>query len=399
MKNALYIQSGGPTAVINCSACGVIRECQGLLEKGGRLYASLHGIDGLLTDHLYDCTDMDEMQLRRLQNTPSMAFGSCRYTVREDSGEDYDRILATLKKYEIYYIFINGGNGSVAAGHRLAVHLDKAGYKCRLMVIPKTVDNDIAIVDHAPGFPSAARHTVITISELVHDMYTYDTDLIMAVEVMGRNTGYLAAAAAAAGKTGWGPDLIYVPEVVFDPEQFVQDVTQVLQKKGKCFAVVAEGVKTSDGKYLFEDTTINKADDPAKNMGGITPYLNQLLRKYFTCKIRCIDLGLMQRCGAHDASEIDKKEAQKLGREAVKRAFAGETKKMVTLTRISSYPYRTKIQSLELEQVADVERVMDLAYLEENHHQIRESYMDYILPLIGPLPEYVELTGIVQQDR
>ena len=151
-----------------------------------KLYASLHGIDGLLHDHLYDCTDMDEMQLLRLRNTPSMAFGSCRYTVREDTEEDYDRILATLKKYQIYYIFINGGNGSVAAGHRLCEHLKKAGYPCCLMVIPKTVDNDIAIVDHAPGFPSAARHTVITISELVHDMYTYDTDLIMAVEVMGR---------------------------------------------------------------------------------------------------------------------------------------------------------------------------------------------------------------------
>ncbi len=393
MRNALYIQSGGPTAVINCSACGVIRECQELLEKGGKLYASLHGIDGLLHDHLYDCTDMDEMQLRRLENTPSMAFGSCRYTVREDSGEDYDRILATLKKYDIYYIFINGGNGSVAAGYRLSENLKKVGYACRLIVIPKTVDNDIAIVDHAPGFPSAARHTVITISELVHDMYTYDTDLIMAVEVMGRNTGYLAAAAAAAGKTGWGPDLIYVPEVVFDPEQFVKDVAEVIQKKGKCFAVVAEGVKTADGRYLFEDTTVNKADDPSKNMGGITPYLNHLLRKYFTCKIRCIDLGLMQRCGAHDASEIDKKEAQQLGREAVKYAFAGENGKMVTLTRTSSYPYRTKIQILDLEQVAGVERVMDLSYLEENHHQIRESYMDYILPLIGALPEYVELKG------
>ena len=394
MRNALYIQSGGPTAVINCSAYGVIRECQVRLEKGEKLYASLHGIDGLLHDHLYDCTDMDEIQLERLQNTPSMVFGSCRYTVRENSGEDYDRIIATLKKYEIYYIFINGGNGSVAAGYRLSEHLKKAEYECRLIVIPKTVDNDIAIVDHAPGFPSAARHTVITISELVHDMYTYDTDLIMAVEVMGRNTGYLAAVAAAAGKTGWGPDLIYVPEVVFDPAQFVKDVAEVIQKKGKCFAVVAEGVKTSDGRYLFEDTTVNKTDDPSENMGGITPYLNHLLRKHFTCKIRCIDLGLMQRCDAHDASEIDKKEAKKVGSEAVKRAFEGESGKLITLTRVSNQPYRIKIQTLNLDQAAGVERVMDLSYLEENHHQIRESYMEYILPLIGTLPEYVELKKI-----
>lgn len=391
MKNALYIQSGGPTAVINCTAYGVLDECRKSGAGIDKLYASVHGIAGVLNDQFYDCGKLDDAQLEKLKNTPSMAFGSCRYTVREDVEEDYGKIVATLKKHDIYYIFMNGGNGSVAAGNRLYHHLKKLKYECRLIVIPKTVDNDIAIVDHAPGFPSAARHTVITISELVHDMYTYDTDLIMAVEVMGRNTGYLAAAAAAARKTGWGPDLIYVPEVTFDPLQFVKDVEEVLKEKGKCFAVVPEGVKTADGKYLFEDTTVNKAADPSKNMGGITPYLNTLLRQYFSCKIRCIDLGLMQRCAAHDASELDKQEAEMLGRTAVTCALAGESNKMVTLTRTSDKPYHIKYETLNLGEVADVERVMDLKYLKENHHDIEDSYMDYILPLIGELPDYVEL--------
>lgn len=377
--------------MINCSAYGVIDECRRAGAQIDRLYASLHGIAGVLHDNLYDCTDLETEQLEHLKKTPSMAFGSCRYTVREDSGEDYERIIATLKKYEIYYIFINGGNGSVAAGNRLAAHLKQAGYDCRLMVIPKTVDNDIAAVDHAPGFPSAARHTAIAVSELAHDMYTYDTDLIMAVEVMGRNTGYLAAAAAAARRTGWGPDLVYVPELTFDPDKFVRDVAEVMKKKGKCLAVVAEGVKTADGKYLFEDTTVNKSEDPSRDMGGITPYLNGLLRRNFDCKIRCIDLGLMQRCDAHDASEIDRTEAEALGREAVRRALAGESGRMMTLTRTGGGDYEVKIQSLALEQVADVERVLDLKYIKGNHADIEEDYMEYILPLIGELPEYIEL--------
>lgn len=391
MKNALYIQSGGPTAVINCTAYGVLDECRKNGADIDRLYASVHGIAGILNDQLYDCGKLDNVQLEKLKDTPSMAFGSCRYTVREDVEEDYEKIIATLKKHDIFYIFMNGGNGSVAAGSRLYRHLKKMDYECRLIVIPKTVDNDIAVVDHAPGFPSAARHTVITISELVHDMYTYDTDLIMVAEVMGRNTGYLAAASAAARRTGWGPDLIYVPEVTFDPLQFVKDVEQVLKEKGKCFAVVPEGVKTADGKYLFEDTTVNKAADPSRNMGGITPYLNTLLRQCFSCKIRCIDLGLMQRCAAHDASELDKEEAEMLGRTAVTCALGGETDKMVTLTRLSDQPYRVKYETLDLEKVADVDRVMDLKYLKDNRHDIEESYMDYILPLIGELPDYVEL--------
>jgi 6-phosphofructokinase 1 len=390
-RNSLYIQSGGPTAVINTSAYGVIAECRKWQPDMGRLYAAGHGIVGVMEGILYDCDAEDEAQLELLEKTPSMAFGSCRYEVREDVDLDYEKIVETLRKYEIYYIFINGGNGSVAAGHRLYRYLSAHQYDCRLMVIPKTVDNDIAGVDHAPGFPSAARHVVESIAELVHDMHTYDTDLIMVAEVMGRNTGYLAAASLAAGETGYGPDLIYVPEVTFDPEQFVEDVRQVLARKGKCFAVVPEGVKTADGKYLFEDTTVNRADDPSRNMGGITPYLNALLRRHFTCKIRCIDLGLMQRCAVHDVSEIDRQEAEELGRAAVRMAREGRTGEMVTLVRTSDAPYQAEIRSVALEEIADQDRTMDLSYVEPDHHSISRSYLDYILPLIGPLPVYARL--------
>ena len=390
-RNALYIQSGGPTSVINTSAFGVITECRKYRDEIGKLYASAHGIVGVMEGELYDCFAEDEKQLELLKQTPSMIFGSCRYEVREDVEYDYEKILDTLKRFHIYYIFINGGNGSAAAGLRLYRYLTKAGYDFRLIVIPKTVDNDIAEIDHAPGFPSAAKHVVETIAELVHDMYTYDTDLIMVAEVMGRNTGFLAAASMAACETGYGPDLIYVPEITFDPKKFVADVRKVIDKKGKCFAVVPEGVKTSDGKYLFESTTVNKAQDPSRNMGGITPYLNSLFRENFTCKIRCIDLGLMQRCAVHDASDVDRREAEVLGREAVKRSLNGHSGEMITLNRRSDFPYEAAITGIPLEEVAGKDRVLDLSYVMPEGNYIHEKYLDYILPLIGELPRYAKL--------
>lgn len=390
-KNALYIQSGGPTSVINTSAYGVIAECKKYGEEIVKLYASAHGIVGVMEGELYDCYAEDESQLELLKKTPSMAFGSCRYEVREDVDWDYEKILGTLKQFHIYYIFINGGNGSAAAGQKLYNYLTKVDYEFKLMVIPKTVDNDIAEIDHAPGFPSAAKYVLETIAELVHDMHTYDTDLIMVAEVMGRNTGFLAAAALAACQTGYGPDLIYVPEVIFDPEKFVTDVGAVLEKKGKCFAVVPEGVKTSDGKYLFESTTVNKAQDPSRNMGGITPYLNELLREHFTCKIRCIDLGLMQRCAVHDVSQVDSQEAEALGKMAVKMALEGHSAEMVTLNRKSDFPYETEITGIALEQVAGKDRVLDLRYVTPEQNFINKEYLNYILPLIGELPKYADL--------
>ncbi len=385
--NALYIQSGGPTAVINASGAGVIRRCQ-KDAKIGRIYAARHGIKGVLTDDLVDCSEFTEDTLKLLEHTPAMAFGSTRYTVQEDGEEEYQKILAVLSAHDIRYLFLNGGNGTAKAAMRLSSYLEKQAYEIHLVMIPKTVDNDIALIDHAPGFPSAARHVVITTAELIHDMQIYDTPLIMAVEVMGRNTGFLAAATKAAELTGFGPDLIYVPEVSFTPERLVEDVRRVMEKKHKCFVVVPEGVKTPDGKYLFEDTTVNKSDDPSVNMGGITPYLSKLFRQHFSCKIRCIDLGLMQRCAAHTVSPIDLQEAGQLGEAAVEGALNGWHQVLVTHRRISSEPYRTAITCLPLKEAAGIDAVMDTACVTEDGCGIREEYLDYILPLIGPLPVY-----------
>ena len=391
VANALYIQSGGPTAVINTSAYGVIDECRRHPEIN-RIYASEHGVVGLIERRLFDITD--EMAGEKLlPSTPSMIFGSCRYEIDEDDPlqTDYRKILKNLKSLDIRYIFINGGNGSVRAGLRLGRFLKSQAYDFRLMVVPKTVDNDISCIDHAPGFPSAARHVAVTVSELARDMMTYDTELIMFTEVMGRNTGFLAAASMAAKRIDLGPDLIYVPEVVFDQKKFIGDIRRVLKKKGKCFAVVAEGVKTADGKFLFEDISVNRGMDMQKNMGGITPYLNQLLRDHFDCKIRGIDLGLMQRCGAHDASDIDREEAEELGRRAVRAAVAGESLKMVTLRRVPGPQYQAEYDLAALEEVAKEDNCLPMSYVNEEKDYIREGFYDYIMPLIGELPRYTVL--------
>lgn len=389
--NALYIQSGGPTAVINTSAYGVIDECR-KSEKIDCIYASEHGIRGVIEKKIFDITKELKGE-KLLTKTPAMIFGSCRYEIDEEDPEkrDYKKVMDTLEALHIRYVFINGGNGSVRAGLRLSRYLQSQNYDFKLIVVPKTVDNDISCIDHAPGFPSAARHVVITVSELARDMMTYDTELILFAEVMGRNTGFLAAASLAAGEIEKGPDLIYVPEVVFNPQKFMTDIRRVLKEKGKCFVVVAEGVKTAAGRFLFEDMSVNRGMDMKKNMGGIVPYLNQLLRKNFDCKIRGIDLGLMQRCSIHDASETDKEEAEELGRRAVRAALAGESVKMVTLSRTPGNVYQAAYSLVSLEEVSKSDKCLPLSYVNETGDYVKEEFLEYILPLIGKLPEYTIL--------
>lgn len=377
--------------MINASAYGVITECRNQPEID-RIYASEHGILGLIKKKLFDITEKLPGE-EYLPDTPSMLFGSCRYEIDEEDPEqtDYHKVLDTLRTLHIRYIFINGGNGSVRAGLRLGQFLRSQNYDFRLIVIPKTVDNDISCIDHAPGYPSAARHVALTVAELARDMMTYDTELIVFAEVMGRNTGFLAAASTAARKIDIGPDLIYVPEITFSKEKFIRDVRQVLEKKGKCFAVAAEGVRTEDGKFLFEDVSVNKGMDMQKNMGGITPCISQLLRQHFSCKIRGIDLGLMQRCSIHNVSEIDRQEAEQLGRLAVKAAVGKESFRMVTLSRKPGQPYEAVYRLAELEEVAKKDNCLPLSYVTETENDIKEEFLDYILPLIGRLPNYTVL--------
>ncbi len=394
LYNALYIQSGGPTAVINSSAYGVITECAKHSGSIGKLYAAEHGLAGAINGRLFDLSLEKPAEFSLLQQTPAMVFGSCRHMI---SDGDCHMFLGTLKRFNIRCIFMNGGNGSVRGCLQLYKFLSKVNYKCSIVEIPKTVDNDISNIDHSPGFPSAARHLAISISELIQDMMVYDTNLIMAAEVMGRNSGYLAASTSAAGLTGFGPDLIYVPETVFNEEAFINDIGRVVAQKGKCFAVVAEGVKNQSGSYLFEKPAARGANKPPLNMGGVTPYLNMLLKKRFPCKIRCIDMGLMQRCSAHNVSAVDQKEAVLLGAAAVKAALEGASGKMVSLRRTSELSYQTETVLIDLEKVAASNNFLPTEYINETHNGIKPSFLNYIVPLIGDLPRYASLKKTIAQ--
>lgn len=389
IRNALYIQSGGPTAVINASAYGVIEECRCHRNEISTLYAARYGTIGVLNDELIDTAFLGQKDLALFTQTPSMIFGSCRYHMMDFQVDerDYRRYYEVLKKHDIGYLFLNGGNGTLASSIKIEQYLKRRQYDCKVMVIPKTVDNDIEGIDHSPGYPSSARHVIVTVSELAHDIRCYDTGIITVVEVMGRDTGWLAAASLAACENGNGPDLIYVPEVEFDLTRFLQDVREVIKRQKKCLIVVAEGVKNRQGRYMFEQLS-QSAGDPALNMGGVAICLASFLRQHFDCKVRGVDLGLMQRCGAHTAVPMDVQEAIALSRRAVQEALKGVSAKMVSAVRQNktSADFVETLVDLELAQQGG--HPLPKRFIAENGSFIQREFLEYLLPLVGTLPQY-----------
>jgi len=390
--NGLYIQSGGPTAVINSTAYGVIHKWRAQGATVGKLYAVIHGNFGLVNNMLYDTSEISDEELNKLINTPSMIFGSSRHRIPDgpEGYEQYDSIVQLIIDCNIHYIFYNGGDGSLRACNDLQAYLERKQIACSIIFIPKTVDNDIDGIDHAPGFPSTARYVNISISELVHDIRTYNTNLIAVVEVMGRRTGWLAASTLLAHSLGYGPDLIYVPECRFSMSKFIADVQSILQEKGKCVAVVAEGVRDEHNKFLFEYQD-EDVEQPELNMGGITPYLTSQLKKSFSCKIRGIDLGLMQRCSSHMTSTLDIEEAIQLGEAAVSLSLGGKTGHMVYIERISSKPYTSRVAMVPIDHAINGGHLLPLSYVNENENFIKDAFIDYIQPLVGDLPTYTKL--------
>ena len=386
-RNALYVQSGGPTAVFNASAYGVISEVLHHPKAIGRLYAARYGTVGILEDQLIDLSQFEEKSFEKLCQTPSMAFGSCRYRMREydEDDVDYRRYLNVLQKYDIGYLFLNGGNGTLASAIKIERYLKEQNYDCNIILIPQTVDNDIEGIDHSPGFPSAARHVVLTIAELAHDTRSYDTGLITVAEVMGRNTGWLAASARVACENGNnGPDLIYVPETEFSHEKFLEDVKAVYERKKKCFVVVAEGIRDEQGKCIFELSNYKNGQP-----GGTALYLADYLRERIECKVRGVNLGLMQRCAIHTASQLDLEESVRSGRRAVQEAIHGVSGIMVGNCRTDKG--ELKEQLVTFESAGKGEHAMPTTYIEENGCFIRRTFLDYIKPLIGEIPQYSEI--------
>ena len=382
--NALLGQSGGPTSVINASAAGVFIEALNQENITG-VFGAVHGIKGILEEDFIDISKEDIEELKRLKNTPSSAIGSVRYKLKDPKKDDseYRRLLEVFRKYNIRYFFYNGGNDSMDTCNKISKFFKKEGFDCNVMGVPKTIDNDLNVTDHSPGYGSAAKYVATTFMELFHDATVYDQPMITVVEVMGRNAGWLTAAAALAQHKGQGPDLIYLPEKTFDPEVFFSDVDRVLKQKGKVIVAVSEGIKTKEGKYVPELYQELKKDAFGHaQLGGTAQALVSELSNRFNVKLRAIEFSLMQRSAAHLASKVDVTEAFNAGRKAVKAAVSGATDKMIGFKRISSNPYKIKYVRIPLQKAANEEQKVPLRWIKEDHTGLTQDYIDYALPLI-----------------
>lgn len=385
-------QSGGPTAVINASAYGVIRTA---LDSPyiTNVYGAAHGIRGVLDDQLFDMGKEDDYELELLLHTPSSALGSCRYKLKDSDVDetDYKRILEIFQKYNVRYFFYNGGNDSMDTCNKISKYMQKVGYACRILGVPKTIDNDLWGTDHCPGYASAAKYIATSCMELYFDARVYDTSIVCIMECMGRHAGWLTASASIATHLGQGPDLVYVPERDFDIPTFVEDVRRVFNETGKCLVAVSEGIHDKDGKLIVEYGADNAPVDAFghKQLGGLSSYLASVIKREINVKVRDIEFSLLQRCAAHCASEVDVQESFRAGKAAVDCALLGISDKMIAFER--SYDpkgsYVCNIKLVDLTEVANAEKKIPDEMINEAGNGMTDKFIEYALPLIQGAPQ------------
>lgn len=383
--NAIFGQSGGPTSVINSSAAGVFLEALAHGDIIEKVFGAAHGIKGILSENFYDMSLEDKYELELLKTTPSSALGSCRYKLADVSVDntDYLRILEVFKKYNIRYFFYNGGNDSMDTCYKISKFMKEANWECRVMGVPKTIDNDLYGTDHCPGFASAAKYVSTSTMEVYLDANVYDTGMVTVLEMMGRNAGWLTAATAVAAANGMGPDLIYLPELPFDLDKMLKDVTKIYKEKGKCIVAVSEGLKSKDGKYIPELTgSMDRDAFGHAQLSGTAAILADYIKEKLDCKVRGIEFSLLQRCASHHGSKTDVEEAFMAGQEAVKVALSGQTDYMVGFERTSSAPYECKTKLIPLVDVANTEKKIPREWINEEGTGLKQPFLDYIMPLI-----------------
>lgn len=380
----LFGQSGGPTSVINASALGVFEEAFNHDCITG-VYGAAHGIKGIIFDELYDIGKEDREELALLKNTPSSVLGSVRYKLKpaEEDDSNYRRILEVFSKYDIRYFFYNGGNDSMDTCYKIGKYLAEHNYVCQIVGVPKTIDNDLFGTDHCPGYGSAAKYVATSCMEIARDCKVYDKGSITIIEIMGRNAGWLTAASMVASHKGWGPDLIYVPELPFYVDDFLSEVKEIYNGKGDCIVALSEGIRDREGKYIGEYYK-NASRDCFNHvqLGGVGHYLASLVKQSFNAKVRAIEFSLLQRCAAHIASKTDVDEAYMAGSEAVKAAVGGKTGIMIAFEREEGKEYKIKIKEMPLDMVANTEKKLPESFLYSDRHFITDKFLDYVLPLI-----------------
>ena len=385
LKGACIIgQSGGPTAVINASAYGVIRTA---LDSDAitKVYGAANGIKGVLDDRLYDMGLEDAEELEMLLYTPSSALGSCRYKIADPDVDDtdYKRILEIFKKYDIRYFFYNGGNDSMDTCNKISKYMQRVGYECRVMGVPKTIDNDLYGTDHCPGYASAVKYIATACMEVFQDARVYDKGMVCVLEIMGRHAGWLTASAKLASEYGAGPDLVYMPETDFDMEKFVADVKRIYEEKGNCMVAASEGIHYADGSFVSEAKTSATDGFGHAQLGGLAAMLADVCKQRLGVKVRGIELSLLQRCAAHVASQTDIDESFMSGKAAVENAIAGLTDKMVGFERTyENGKYVCKTKLFDLSEVANTEKKFPREWINAEGNGIEAPFVDYALPLI-----------------
>lgn len=384
-KNAFYAQSGGVTAVINASACGVIETARKHPNKIANVYAGRNGIIGALTEDLVDTNKESAASIAALMHTPGGAFGSARYKLKgiEENRAEYERLIEVFKAHDIGYFFYNGGNDSMDTAHKVSQISKTMGYPVQAIGVAKTVDNDLPITDNCPGFGSVAKYVAVSTQEAAMDVASMaeTSTKVFILEVMGRHAGWIAAAGGLAGKKqGDAPHIILFPEVAFKKRAFLKRVRECVKQFGYCVIVVSEGAAYANGKFLAEAGTRDAFGHA--QLGGVAPVVANMVRESTGYKFHYAIADYLQRSARHIASDVDVKQAYAVGREAVRYALQGKTAIMPVIKRTSNKPYRWKIESAPLSRIANKEKMLPRRYITKDGFGITEACRSYLEPLI-----------------
>lgn len=388
MRNLLVAQSGGPSAAINATITGVI-DAGIASEQVGHVYGARNGIKGVFQENFVNleetCDTKDKRDL--LSVTPAAALGSCRLKLKDpkEDAQQFEEIIRILRKNDIGYFVYTGGNDSMDTVYKLSQYCKEHNIDdIKVMGAPKTIDNDLGETDHCPGFGSAAKFIATSFTEIAYDCFVYDVPSVTIVEVMGRNAGWLTASAALARtEERRVPQLIYLCEKAFDEDKFIDDVNKALEKENNIIVAVSEGVKDADGNYVGEETKSGKEDVFGhKYLSGIGKYLEGLVAEKIGCKVRSIELNVLQRCAGYMLSQTDIIESRNLGAFAAISAVRGESGKMSSIIRTSNDPYQVEIGLSDLSRIANFEKKVPIEWINDEGNDIKEELLEYLKPLI-----------------
>lgn len=405
MGNIIIGQSGGPTAVINASLAGIFKAAAEY--KDTKIFGMINGIQGLLERKYVELSNeiTSELELELLKRTPSAFLGSCRYKLppAEEDNSTYEKIFSILKELSIDKFFYIGGNDSMDTIKKLQKYSNLKKEKISFIGVPKTIDNDLAITDHTPGFGSACKYIATTVKEIIKDATVYDKENVTIIEIMGRNSGWLTGACALTkGDDCDGVDMIFLPELEFDIENFVKKVRNLHKTKKSLVIAVSEGIKNKNGMHICEIEYENNIVDSFghKYLSGTANALSNILKKQLGCKTRAIELNTTQRCASHFMSETDMNESFLAGKFAVKAAFKGKTGKVIVFERTSNEPYTIHFTTHSVEDIANFEKKVPIEWIDEENAYVKQEFLNYVKPLIkgevsnfmvGGLPRHLKL--------